>query len=187
MWSASANLSVHWKGVEGLSKCRNGDMAAVIEKAYDTWFMRPNHALTSVMLFGVGKSLTAAVNLSAVRTSVGVIVNPANSTSSSAKWNLRGFRVMPSVAHMCSHSAACASVMSVDHSNASSMHFVLFRLMSAAVTAGSVPSGTAKVQSGMGQFTAMPGGRQLEKWLSLSLSLSLLQPAILLVRLTGLS
>ena len=128
MWSASANLSVHWKGVEGLSKCRNGDMAAVIEKAYDTWFMRPNYALTSVMLFGVGKSLTAAVNLSAGRTSVGVIVNPANSTSSSAKWNLRGFRVMPSVAHMCSHSAAWwnASVMSVDHSNASSMHFVLF-------------------------------------------------------------
>ena len=127
MWSASANLSVHWKGVEGLSKCRNGDMAVVIEKAYDTWLTRPNHALTSVMLFGVGKSLTAAVNLLAGRTSVGVIVNPANSTSSSAKWNLRGFRVMPSVAHICSHSAAWwnAPVMSVDHSNASSMHFVL--------------------------------------------------------------
>ena len=38
----------------------------------------------------------------------------------------------------------------------------MWPLMSAAVTAGSVPSATAKVQSGMGQFTAMPGGHQLE-------------------------
>ncbi len=36
------------------------------------------------MLVGVGNSLMAAVNLSAGRTSVGVTVNPANSTSSSA-------------------------------------------------------------------------------------------------------
>ena len=60
----------------------------------------------SVMPFGVGNSLTAAVNLSAGRTSVGVTVNPANSTSSSAKWNLRGFRVIPLVAQICNHSTA---------------------------------------------------------------------------------
>ena len=39
----------------------------------------------SVIHFGVGNSFTAAVNLSAGRTPVGVIMNPANSTSSSAK------------------------------------------------------------------------------------------------------
>ena len=51
----------------------------------------------------------------------------------------------------------------------------------AATTTGSVPSGTEKVQSGWGQFTAMLGGRQIETSYS-SLSSSRQFP----VRLTGL-
>ena len=60
-------------------------------------------------------------------TSVLVIWNPANSTSSCAKRNLSGFKVIPLRAQMSSHSVAWwkASSMEVDHSRASSMHFVL--------------------------------------------------------------
>ena len=81
-------------------------MVAVMAKVYEIWLTRPNHALMSVMHVGVGNSLMAAVNLLAGRTSVGVTVNPANSTSSSANRNFSGFRVMPFVAQMCSHSTA---------------------------------------------------------------------------------
>ena len=78
-------------------------MAAVMAKEYET---RPNHALTSVMLVGVGKSLMAAVNLSAGRTSVGVMVNLANLTLSLAKRNLAGLRVMSFRVQISSHSGA---------------------------------------------------------------------------------
>ena len=101
-------------------------MAVVIVKVYATWFTSPNHALMSVMLVGVGKSVMACMYLSAGLTSNGVTVKPAKSTLSSAKRNFRGFRVIPFTAQMWSHSVAWwnASVMLSDQSSASSMHLV---------------------------------------------------------------
>ncbi len=68
--SASASWSVQRKGVDGLSRCLNGDMAAVMEKA-----KRPG-SRGSYVSDRIGNSFTAAVNLSAGRTSVGMTVNP---------------------------------------------------------------------------------------------------------------
>ena len=103
---ASDSLSVHSNGVDGFNSSRKGSMAAVMAKEYDTWFTRPNHALTSVRLVGVGKSLMAAVNLSAGQTSVGVTVNPANLPLFLAKRNLAELRVMPFRVQISSHSVA---------------------------------------------------------------------------------
>ena len=64
---------------EGLSRALNGSIAGVILKAYDTWFTRPNHDLTSVRFFGVGMALVYFLQGFTV---VGVILNPANSTLS---------------------------------------------------------------------------------------------------------
>ena len=93
---------------------------------YATWFTSPNHALMSVMLVGVGKSVMACMYLSASLTSNGVTVKPANSTVFSAKRNLRGFRVIPFTPQMWSHSVAWlnAPVMSSNQSSASLMHLV---------------------------------------------------------------
>ena len=80
------------------------------------------------MPVGVGKSAMASRYFLHGFTSVLVISNPANSTSSWAKQNLSGLRVMPFLAQMSSHSVAWwkASSMELDHSRASSMHFVFF-------------------------------------------------------------
>ena len=59
----------------------------------------------------------------------------------------------------------------------------MWPLIRAATTAGSVPPGTSYGQPGRGQFTAMPGGRQLEYQRKLATSSS----QLLLVRLTELS
>ncbi len=60
-----ASSLVHSNGVVGLSRARKGCMALVIAKVYATWFTSPNHALMSVMLVGVGKSVIDCVYLSA--------------------------------------------------------------------------------------------------------------------------
>ena len=101
-----ASSSVQRNGVEGFRRVQKGSMVDVIEKAYATWLTRPNQARTSVMLVGVGKSVMDSRNLAQGLTSVRVMLNPANSTSSMAKRNLRGFRVMPFSAQISNHSAA---------------------------------------------------------------------------------
>ena len=60
--------------------------------------------------------MMACKYLSAGRTSVGEMENPANSTMSSAKRNFLGLRVMSFTAQICSHSTAWwkAAVMSLD-------------------------------------------------------------------------
>ena len=80
----------------------------------------------SVMLDGVGKSAIARWYFLQGFTSVRVISNPANSTSSWAKRNLSGLRDMPFLIQISSHSVVWwkASSIKLDHSRASSMHFV---------------------------------------------------------------
>ena len=124
--NACCSSSVHVNGVEGFSSVLKGDITDAMENAYATWFTRPNQARTSVMPCGVGKSAIARRYFRQGLTSERVISNPANSTSSCAKRNLLGFKVMPLLEHISSHSVAWwnASSMVDAHSRASSMHFV---------------------------------------------------------------
>ena len=103
-------------------------MTDAMGKANATWLTGPNQALMSVIPLGMGKSVMARRYLLHGLTSVLVIWNPANSTSSCAKQNLSGFKMIPLRAQISSHSVAWwkASSIEVDHSRASSMHFVLF-------------------------------------------------------------
>ena len=119
--------SVHMNWAEGFRRARNGAMTDAMEKANATWLTSPNQALMSVIPLGMGKSVMARRYLLHGLTSVLVIWNPANSTSSCANRNLSGFKVIPLRAQISSHSVARwkASSMEVDHSRASSMHFVL--------------------------------------------------------------
>ena len=121
-WSSGVQVNVE----DGFSRDRNGAMTEAIEKAKATWLTNPNQALMSVMPVGVGKSEIARRYFLHGRTSVLVISNPANSTSSLAKQNLSGFRVMPFLAQISSHSVAWwkASSIEPDQRSASSMHFV---------------------------------------------------------------
>ena len=82
----------------------------------------------SVMPEGVGKSAIACKYFLQGRTSVCVIMNPANSTTSWAKRNLSGLSIMPFLAQISSHSVAWwkASSIELDHSRASSMHLVFW-------------------------------------------------------------
>ena len=84
----------------------------------------------SVMPVGVGNSEMARRYFRQGLTSVLVISNPANSTSSWAKRNLLGLRVMPFLAQMSNHSVAWwnASSMESDQRRASSMHLVFFSI-----------------------------------------------------------
>ena len=110
---------------EGFRRARNGAMTGAMEKANATWLTSPNQALMSVILLGVGKSDMARRYLLHDLTSVLVIWNPENSTSC-AKRNLSGFKVIPFRVQMSSHSVAWwkASSIEVDYSRASSMHLV---------------------------------------------------------------
>ena len=79
---ASSRRLSHLKGVPGFSRSRNGSIISVMLKAYETWFIRPNHERTSVMFLGVGKSTIAFKYFGHGRTLSGVISKPANSTQS---------------------------------------------------------------------------------------------------------
>ena len=101
-------------------------MAAVMLNVYETWFTSPNQERTSVRFLGVGNSEIAWTYFLHGLTVVSVISKPANSTSSLAKQNFSGLRVIPFLPQISSHSAAFpyASAMLLDHRRASSMHFV---------------------------------------------------------------
>ena len=128
--NACCRSVLHVNGEDGLSRERKGDITDAMEKAYATWLTRPNQARMSVMPVGVGNSEMARRYIRQGLTSVLVISNPANSTSSWAKWNLLGLRVMPFLAQMSNHSVAWwnASSMESDQRRASSMHLVFFSI-----------------------------------------------------------
>ena len=99
--------------------------------AYDTWFTKPNQDLTSVRLCGVGKSEMALMYFVHGRTVSLVISKPANSTSSLAKLNFSGLRVipclpcLPQVSNQVHAWKKLSSIVS-DHRRVSSTHLVLF-------------------------------------------------------------
>ena len=72
-----------------------GSISSVSWLLWGTWFTRPNQALLSVVLVGVGYSATARMYLSNSLTSVSVILNPVNSTSGWLNWNLSMFNMIP--------------------------------------------------------------------------------------------
>ena len=127
--NACCRSVLHVNGEDGLSRERKGDITDAMEKAYATWLTRPNQARMSVMPVGVGNSEMARRYFRQGLTSVLVISNLANSTSSWAKRNLLGLRVMPFLAQMSNHSVAWwnASSMESDQRRASSMHLVSSR------------------------------------------------------------
>ena len=92
--NACCRSVLHVNGEDGLSRERKGDITDAMEKAYATWLTRPSQARMSVMPVGVGNSEMARRYFRQGLTSVLVISNPANSTSSWEKWNLLGLRVM---------------------------------------------------------------------------------------------
>ena len=93
--NACCRSVLHVNGEDGLSRERKGDITDAMEKAYTTWLTWPNQARMSVMPVGVGNSEMALRYFRQGLTSVLVISNPANSTSSWVKRNLLGLRVMP--------------------------------------------------------------------------------------------
>ena len=125
--NACCRSVLHVNGEDGLSRERKGDITDAMEKAYATWLTRPNQARMSV---GVGNSEMARRYFRQGLTSVLFISNPSNSTSSWAKWNLLGLRVMPFLAQMSNHSVAWwnASSMESDQRRASSMHLAFFSI-----------------------------------------------------------
>ena len=128
--NARCVCAFHWNGLVGFKRSRNGCIVGAIEKAYATWLTKPNQARTSVMFFGVGKPVMASRYFCDGLTSDGVMVNPANFTSSCAKRNLRGFSVIPFSAQVCNHSVAWWYASSMDslQRRASSIHCI-FRPM----------------------------------------------------------
>lgn len=92
--------------------------------------MSPNHDRMSVRLFGVGKSAIARVYFLHGRTLLLVISKPANSTVFWANLNFSGFRVIPCLPHMSSHSWAWwkLSWMDEDHRSVSSIHLVFLSI-----------------------------------------------------------
>ena len=108
--NASWRSSVHMNWAEDFRRARNGAMTGAIEKANATWLTSPNQALMSVGI----KSVMARRYLLHGLTSVLVIWNPANSTSSCVKQNLSGFKVIPLRAQMSSHSVAWWKASSMD-------------------------------------------------------------------------
>ena len=128
--NACCRSVLHVNGEDGLSRERKGDITDAMEKAYATWLTRPNQAHMSVMPVGVGNSEMARRYFRQGLTSVLVISNPANSTSSWEKRNLLGLRVMPFLAQMSNHSVAWwnASSIESDQRRALSMHLVFFSI-----------------------------------------------------------
>ena len=96
----------HKNGLVGFKRSRNCCIDGAVEKAYATWLTKPNQARTSVMFLGVEKPVMASRYFCDGLTSDGVMVNPANSTSSCAKRNLRGFSVVLFSAQVCNYSVA---------------------------------------------------------------------------------
>ena len=110
----------------GLSSSLKGSIVWAMLNAYDTWFTKPNQDLTSVWLCGVGQSAMALMYLLHGRTVSSVISNPANSTSSWAKQNFSGLRVIPCLPQVSSQCEAWKKLSSIvsDHNRASSTHLV---------------------------------------------------------------
>ena len=93
--NACCSVSFQWNMLLGLSSSRKGSIMSAMLNAYDTWFTKPNHDLTSVRFCGVGKSAMALMYFLHGRTMSLVISKPTNSTSSLANLNFSGFRVIP--------------------------------------------------------------------------------------------
>ena len=93
--NASLRSSVHANFDSGRRSALNGSIFLVLLRVYDAWFTRPNHDRMSVMFLGIGKFMIDRRNLIHGRTSVLVMLKPANSISSAAKTNLDGFNTMP--------------------------------------------------------------------------------------------
>ena len=117
-----------WNLLLGLSSSLKGSITSAMLKAYDTWFTKPNQDRTSVRLCGMGKSEMALIYFLHGRTVSLVISKPANSTSSLAKLNLSGLRVIPCLPQVSSQLAAWKKLSSIvsDHNRVSSTHLVLF-------------------------------------------------------------
>ena len=122
--NACCSVSSQWNMLLGLSSCRKGSIMSAMLNAYDTWFTKPNHDLTSVRFCGVGKSAMALMYFLHGRTVSLVILKPANSTSSLANLNLSGFRVIPCPPQVSNQLDAWKKLSSIvsDHRRVSSMH-----------------------------------------------------------------
>ena len=94
----------------------------------------------SVRPSGVGKSAIALMYLLHGRTVSLVILKPENSTSSWAKRNFSGLRVIPCVLHLSSQFAAWKKLSSIvsDQSRVSSTHLVLFGMVDQKAAEGTV-------------------------------------------------
>ena len=80
--NAFCSAGVHSNFVLGFSRCLNGAISSVREKAKDPWLTSPNHALAPVISFGAGKLAMDSRILVDGMTDVGDTWSPAKSTVS---------------------------------------------------------------------------------------------------------
>ena len=85
----------------------NGYVTGLEAKNGATWFIKPNHPLTSEMFFGTGKEEIHSSILGAGLTESCPMVNPANSTSSWANWNFAGLNTMPFLEQLVKNLHVC--------------------------------------------------------------------------------
>ena len=98
--NADCSAGVHSNFVLGFSRCLNGAISSVSEKAKDPWFTNPNHALAPVISFGAGKFVIDSRILVDGMTDVGDTWSPAKSIVSLQNSNFAGFRTIPFLAHL---------------------------------------------------------------------------------------